>query len=144
MNERLKTVDPDLVRRLEGQDEPHLRQVAERIAEAATKGVDITDERVEHALAALRSGRFGDTQERESVKRLADDLDELAWRAQDRVEAGEAAQGEYLAAFRRARGVMSLWFALNDDPWVAATEAAYEACSALDKNDVREVVDTLT
>jgi hypothetical protein len=140
MNTRLTTIAPDLVEELVRCPPDRLRRIAERVAEAAIEGAELSDGRADGALAALRAGGFGDTDERASAKTLTDELDEAAWDVQDRVEAGDAEQGEYVAAFRRARAGMSLWFALHADPLVAALESVYEARAALDDGAVRELV----
>jgi hypothetical protein len=140
MNTRLTTTAPDLVEELERCSPDRLRRIAERVAQAAIERAEINDERTDGALAALRAGSFGDTDARASAKALTDELDEVAWDIRDRVEAGDAEQEEYLAAFRRARAAMSLWFALDADPIVAALELVYEARAALDDGAVRELV----
>lgn len=55
-------------------------------------------------------------------------LDEVAWDAQDRLEAGLGSEAEYLVAFRRARAASAaLLVEQNADP----QEALYEALHAL-------------
>jgi hypothetical protein len=144
MNTRLTTIAPDLAEELEQRPPDELRQIAERVAEAAIASTRISDERAQSALTALRSGSFGDTEARASIKSLADELDEIAWDIQDRVEAGDADEDDYLAAFRRARAAMSLWFALDSDQMVAALESVYEARTALDDASVRDLVTSVT
>jgi hypothetical protein len=134
---RLSTIAPDLVEQLEREPEPRLRALTEGVVDAALRATDVQDEAVERALEALRAGRYGDSAERDAAKRLADELDEVAWDLQERVDAGEADQEDYLAAFRRARAVAALWFALDEDPPTAAMEAAYEARAATDDGVVR-------
>jgi hypothetical protein len=134
---RLDTVAPDLVERLEGEEEPELRRLTANVAQAALREQDVRDESIDGGLAALREGRFGDSEEREAVKAFADRLDELAWDLQERVDAGEAEQVDYLTAFRKARGATALWFALDADARTAAIETAYEAQAATDDGVVR-------
>ncbi len=140
MTWRLETIAPDLVERLEGEPEPRLRAVAEGVAAAALRATGVSDERIDRALAALRAGDYGDLEQRKAVKALADELDEAAWDVQERMDAGEGDQDEYLTAFRRARAVTSLWFALDSDPMVAAMEASYEARAAADDAAVRREI----
>jgi hypothetical protein len=71
------------------------------------------------------------------LKSLLDELDELAWDIQDEAEAGNVPWDRYSEAFARARAANSLLFALSPDPFVAATEAAYEANAAT--NDFERV-----
>ena len=63
-----------------------------------------------------------------SKTELVERLDEQAWDLKDQVERGEAAQDEYLSAFRRARAA-SAWQALMHP--MALDDAAYEAVHAL-------------
>lgn len=140
MTWRLETIAADLVDELAHKPELRLRVAAEAVAVAALHATDIQDERIDQALAALRAGEYGDAVKRKAVKALADELDEAAWDIQEQVDTGDAYQHEYLAAFRRARAVTSLWFALDDDPMVAAMEAAYEARAAADDGLVRREI----
>lgn len=83
-----------------------------------------------YALAALREGQVGDSHERNALKALVDALDERAWDIQDEVEAGRAAEQQYLDGFALARAASAVWFALDADPLTAALEATYEAQAA--------------
>ena len=140
MSRRLDSIARDLAEQLEREPEPRLRRVAERVALAALGEVSLEDDRVDRAVDALRAGRFGETAERAALKALVDELDEAAWDLQDEVEAGQADQGSYLAAFGRARAAMALWFALDGDPLEAAMEAAYEAEAATDDRLLRREI----
>lgn len=140
MTWRLNTIAPDLVEQLEREPEPRLRTMAEGVVDAALRDAEIRSETVDSALAALRAGRYGESDERSATKALADELDEAAWDIQERVDAGEAEQEDYLSAFRRARAATALWFALDDDPQTAAMEAAYEARAATDDGVVRREI----
>jgi hypothetical protein len=137
---RLNTIAPDLVEELERREEAQLRVAAESVVRAALRAADVRDESVEQGLTALGAGRYGDPDVRSAVKGLADRLDELAWDIQERVDAGEADQKDYLAAFRKARAATALWFALDEDPRTAAIEAAYEAQAATDDGLVRREI----
>jgi hypothetical protein len=140
MTWRLNTVAPDLVERLEGEGDPELRRLTANVVEAALREQEVRDESVERGLDGLRNGRYGDAEDRAAVKALADRLDELAWDLQDQVDAGEAEQEDYLAAFRKARAATALWFALDPDPRTAAIEAVYEAQAATDDGVVRREI----
>jgi hypothetical protein len=137
MTWRLNTVAPDLVERLEAEGQPELRRLTANVVEAALREQDVRDESVDRGLEALRAGRFGGTEDRAAVKALADRLDELAWDLQEQVDAGEAEQDDYLAAFRKARAATALWFALDPDARSAAIEGVYEAQAATDDGVVR-------
>jgi aminopeptidase N len=140
MSRRLDAIARDLAEQLEREPVPRLRRVAERVALAALGEVPVEDDRVDRAVAALRAARFGETSERAALKALVDELDEAAWNMQDEVEAGQADQADYLAAFGRARAAMALWFALDGDPLEAAMEAAYEAEAATDERLLRHEI----
>ena len=114
MTWRLEAIAPDLVEQIEREPEARLRAVAEGVAAAALR-ID-------------------------TPIRIDGVLDEAAWDLQERMDAGQAAHDEYLAAFRRARAVTSLWFALDSDPMVAAMEASYEARAAADDAAVRREI----
>jgi hypothetical protein len=137
---RLETVAVGLVEQLEVQPEPHLRAIAERVAVAALRAMRVSDGRIDHALAALRAGDYGDVHQRATVRALANELDEAAWDLQERLDAGEADHEDHSAAFRRTRAVMSLWFALDSDATVAAIEASYEARAATGDAAVRREI----
>jgi hypothetical protein len=144
MNWRLGTIAPDLVEQLEGESDQRLRRVTEAVVPTALTAASVDDDRSDRALAALRAGRYGDSEERAAMKTLTDELDEVAWDIQDRTGAGEADEVDYLAAFRRARAAMALWFALDDDPAVAAMESIYEARAATDDQAVRRDLDAVS
>ena len=140
MSRRLDAIARDLAEQLEREPEPRLRLVAERVALAALGEVSVEDDRVDRAVAALRASRYGESSERTALKALVDELDAAAWDLQDDVEAGQADQTDYLAAFGRARAAMALWFALDADPLEAAMEAAYEAEAATDDQLLRREI----
>lgn len=62
----------------------------------------------------LRTGSTGDTPGRDRIGDLYEELD-----AED--------PAPDTVAFRRARAALAMWFALSDDPYEAANEAAFEA-----------------
>lgn len=141
MISRLSNVAPDLAARLQGQTRERLRIAAATAAGLAAERARVTDQRLGAALTALRNDRFGDTAERSGVQRLTSELDEIAWDAQEKAEAGTVSRDAYLAAFRRARAAASVGFALDCDALNAALEAIYEAQAAVgDVNAVRAAV----
>jgi hypothetical protein len=75
---------------------------------------------------------------RSEVKEVVERLDEKAFDMQDQVEAGKAEYDDYVRAFRRARAVASLEYALDPDAVTAAAESCYEAVAATD--DVEALV----
>jgi hypothetical protein len=141
---RLSTIAPDLTTRLQRVSVADLRRVTAEVVDAALRATELHDQSLDAAVRALRAGRYGDGLERERVKDLEVQLDETAWDLQDRADAGDASQDDYLAAFRRARAAAALWFALDDDALQAALEAVYEARAATDDNEVRRVLSSLS
>lgn len=129
MPTRLDTRAADLARLIESAGPDPQRRIAVKVAEAALAAVPIDEPEFAPALADLTAGRWGGTGV-QSATALTDRLDNLAWDIQDEVEAGTGEQAEYLEAFRRARVVSAVAFALDDDPQNAALEAAYEAEAA--------------
>jgi hypothetical protein len=57
-------------------------------------------------------------------------LDEQQWNLQALIDDGQATSDDQLKAFGRARAVHALWFALDTNPFTAATESIYEARAA--------------
>lgn len=141
MISRLSSVAPDLVAQLEQHAPELLRKVAGSAADLAVERTQLVDQRLDAALTALRDGRLGDTAERSEVHYLVDELDEIAWDAQEKAESGLVSRQTYSAAFRRARAAASVGFALDSDALNAALEAVYEAQAAVaDLDLVRRVV----
>jgi hypothetical protein len=141
MISRLSSVAPDLVARLEQLLPDPLRRAAASAAILAVERTQLADQRLDAALAALHDGRFGDTAERSGVQHLTDELDQIAWDAQEKADSGLVSRQTYSAAFRRARAAASVGFALDSDALNAALEAVYEAKAAVaDLDLVRSVV----
>lgn len=140
---RLSTIAPDLAASLERAQPDRLRRVAASAADLAIERTRLNDPRLEAALGALREGRLGETSERTGVECLASELDEIAWDAQEKAEAGDQTRESYVFAFRRARAAAAVGFALEADALAAALEATYEAQAAVrDLDAVRSVATT--
>jgi hypothetical protein len=138
---RLSTIAPDLVALLEQQQSEQLRRVAARAANLAIERTNLSEPRIDGALAALHEGRLGFTPERSAVQHLANELDEIAWDAQEKMEAGIGLRQDYSMAFRRARAAASVGFALDSNALTAAFESVYEAQAAVaDLDAVRVIV----
>src|SRR2546430_17627505 len=78
---------------MDGCNVVQLRRGARRAALMAIAKSGLSDPRVDAALAALASGRTGDGRARDSLLRLLEELDNAAWAARERVEAGGAPGG---------------------------------------------------
>jgi hypothetical protein len=138
---RLGLVAPDLGNELDRMEPLALRALLAEVIHLAVERTGLVSDAARAALAALDDGRFGATEERGAILGVVDDLDEVAWDLQERSERREASQGEYLAAFRRARAASAIASALDPDAFVAATEGIYEAEAAIsDLDAIRSIV----
>ena len=141
MISRLSSIAPDLVALLEHQQPEKLRRVAAGAANLAIERTYLSELRAEAGLTALHEGRVGFTPERSEVQHLTDELDEIAWDTQEKMEAGIVSRSAYSIAFRRARAAASVGFALDPDALTAALESVYEAQAAVaDLDAVRVLV----
>lgn len=129
---RLETIDSKLSKRLKQVPSRQLRIAALAVFEAALERIGLRDPTIDKGLEALRSERDYDPQLRKQVKSLVERLDEIQWNLQDMREEGNASESQYLAAFSQARIANALYFALDRDAYVAATETIYEANAAVD------------
>jgi hypothetical protein len=131
MTSRLSTVAVNLVERLSQQPPGRLRRVAAAVANLAVERTQLADPRVDAALAAVRGDVPATMPELSQVLALTEELDEIAWDTQDKVEAGVLPQQAYRDAFARARAAASVGFALEPDALHAALESVYEAQAAV-------------
>lgn len=138
MNSRLDSQDRRLADWIRELSIEEARAIAGRAALAAvdTLGLDLPV--IEEGRAAVQSRAPGIRIQAE-LTRLTEELDEIAWRIQDSFEVGDGdgePDQEYLGAFRRARAVSALSFALELDDLTAALEATYEAIAAMGRDPV--------
>lgn len=143
MIERLETVAPDLVARINSLPDHQQERIARFAAQEAVKRTGLNELIVSGALAVNGSGEPGAPATRSAVEEAANRLDELPWDIQDLADDAQAYSTDYLAAFRRARAAWSVYFALEEDPALAALEATYEAQAALSIDDLREMLEPL-
>ena len=129
MATRLETRSAELSQLVEAANADQQRRIAVKTAQAALAAVPIDEPELAPALADLTAGHWGGDGVQAAAS-LTDRLDDLAFDLQDEVDEGTAEQAEYLEAFRRARAVSAVAFALDGDPRNAALEAAYEAEAA--------------
>lgn len=127
---RLGVVSRAVEEQLDRMGLDRLRSLAPEVARRVVEHFQLDDPDVRAALESEPVPEGNDV--RVNLSRVVERLDEIAWLLQDCVEAGTATQAEYEAAFKRARAAHALWFSLELDPLVAATEAAYEAYTATD------------
>lgn len=144
LENRLELIAPVLSAQLLRADERVLRRVALAVCQFAVQRTGLANDPVVASIDVLILNRATAHELRQRVESLVAQLDELQWQLQDAVERGEVDNGAYLAAFHRARAVHAVWFALDDNPVIAAIEATYEAHAATDDlPGLEELIHTL-
>jgi hypothetical protein len=119
---------PDLVDAVRSADDERRRRAALAGCRFAVERNGLAQEpAIADALRALTAGAVGDVPERQAVRELTEQLDNAAWAIQERVEAGEASDADYIATFKRARAAAAVEFAFEADAETAAMESLYEA-----------------
>jgi hypothetical protein len=143
MATRLETRSVELSQLIESADPDPQRRIAVKVAQAALAAVPIDEPELAPALADLAAGRWAGAGV-QGATALTERLDELAWDIQEEVDDGQTEEAEYIEAFRRARAVSAVVFALDADPQNAALEAAYEAEAATENLDlIRSIVNEI-
>jgi hypothetical protein len=122
-------LEPEIAKHVEAMSEQEQRQLAVYVAEQTIKKLDVTGERSDNALEALRSEKYGDTPESKASHELARELDTQAFDAQDKGD-----DAAYNLAFCKARAVSALVAASYPDASKAISETLYEAYYAVDSN----------
>src|SRR5215469_8881968 len=120
MSTRLAIVAPDLVPQLNSRPQGELRNVVAVVAREAVARTGLDDPLVASALDKIGTGEPGMNAR---VQEVAERLDQVAWDIQD-AEDGHGSE-RYMAAFRRARAVSAVAFALDPDT-VSMVESIYE------------------
>jgi len=129
---RLELLDRDLSTLLKKASVSQQRNAALIASKFATKRTSLNNPIVAQALKAIELGNYSDESLREKIESLVNQLDEIQWDLQDKMEEGEIDISTYLAAFQQARAANSLYFALDDNALIAANESIYEADAATD------------
>ncbi|MFI7603244.1 hypothetical protein [Actinoplanes sp. NPDC049681] len=127
-------ISPELVDMLRQSDDDTRHQIVERACLLALQRADVADPKLTEALNAIGRRSFGNPDLRNQVDALTQQLDEIAWDTQDRVEAGDAVGDEYRRAFMKARAAAAIGFAL-DGSLAASFDSLYEAYHAIDSRD---------
>jgi hypothetical protein len=71
-----------------------------------------------------------------SVEKIVDQLDEVGFDLNEKAEAGKATLEEYQAAYNKARAANAVWYVLQEDSLLAASESAYEAGVAVGEDAI--------
>jgi hypothetical protein len=130
----LVQISPELVDMLRQVTDETRHQIVERVCLLAVQRADVADPRLAEALNAIRWRNFGIPELRSQLDALVQELDEIGWDAQDRVEAGDATEDEYHQAFVKARAAAAIGFALEGS-LTASFDSLYEAYYAIDNRD---------
>ncbi len=132
---RLDLIAPDLAEILPHATSAQLRDIALAACTIALDRTGLAEPLLERALVQLRHHRAGDVDLRRAIHDLVQQLDRTQWQIQAAVEAGNAPEAAYEAAFAEARAAHAVWYALDPDPVTAALESLYEAGAATDDPD---------
>jgi len=130
----LRQISPELVDKLRRSTDETRHQIVERACLLAVQRADVATPKLTEALELIRRRSFGVLDLRSQLDALAQELDEIAWDIQDRIQAGDATEAEYRRAFVKARAVAAIGFAL-DGSLAASFDSLYEAYYAIDNRD---------
>jgi hypothetical protein len=130
----LVRISPELVDTLRRSADDMRHQMVENACTLAVERTGVADPRVTEALDAIRQRIFSDSSLRRQIDALRQELDEIAWDTQDRVEAGGSTESEYLHNFAKARAVAAIGSALEGS-LASSFDSLYEAYYAIDDRD---------
>jgi hypothetical protein len=130
---RLEFIDAEQSEMLKQATIAEQRNAAKVACKFAIERTSLSHPILDEGLQSLEKDRYGDFSLQNKLLSLVDRLDEIQWELQEKMGEGSIELSDYLAAFHTARAVNSLYFALNADPFVAASEAIYEAHAATDE-----------
>lgn len=129
---RLEMVEKGLVEKLKLASEEQRRGAVKVACELAFQAYPVEVSIVVESLRQLRSGNKLTTDQVSGLNALAAQLDEKYFDVQDSLDEGQNLNVEGLQLFSQARAVSALSLAGGEDSLMTATEAIYEASSAVD------------
>jgi hypothetical protein len=129
---RLEMVEESLVEKLKVVREEQRRRAVKVACELALQACPVEVSIVAESLRYLQSGNKLTTDQVSGLDALAAQLDEKYFDLQDSLDEGQSLNVEGLQLFSQARAVSALSLAGGEDSLMAATEAIYEASSAVD------------
>lgn len=129
---RLEIVEKGLVEKFKLASEEQRRGAVKVACELAFQACPVEVPIVVESLRQLRSGNKLTTDQVSGLNTLAAHLDEKYFDVQDSLDEGQKLNVEGLQLFSQARAVSALSLAGGDDSLMTATEAIYEASSAVD------------
>ncbi|QXI42237.1 hypothetical protein HU734_018570 [Pseudomonas wayambapalatensis] len=129
---RLEMVEKGLVEKLKLVSDEQRRGAVKVACELAFQACPVEMPIVIESLRKLRSGSKLTPDQVSGLNALAAQLDEKYFDVQDSLDEGQNLNVEGLQLFSQARAVSALSLAGGDDSLMTATEAIYEASSAVD------------
>ncbi|WP_157756679.1 hypothetical protein [Plantactinospora sp. KBS50] len=127
-------ISPQLVDKLRRSTDETRHRIVERACLLAVQRADVAAPKLTEALDAIRRRKLSPPDLRSEIDALTQELDEIAWDIQDRIEAGDATEAEYRRAFVKARAAAAVGFALEGS-LAASFDSLYEAYYAVDNRD---------
>ncbi|MDF7796857.1 hypothetical protein [Pseudomonas syringae] len=129
---RLEMVEKGLVEKLKLVSQEQRRNAVKVACELAFQACPVEVPIVVESLRQLRSGNKLTSDQVSGLDALAAQLDEKYFDLQDSLDEGQNLNVEGLQLFSQARTVSALFLAGGEDSLITATEAIYEASSAVD------------
>ena len=129
---RLEMVEESLVEKLKVVSGEQRRRAVKVACELSLQAYPVEVSIVAESLRYLQSGNKLTTDQVSGLDALAAQLDEKYFDLQDNLDEGQNLNVEGLQLFSQARAVSALSLAGGEDSLMAATEAIYEASSAVD------------
>jgi len=129
----LERYSSDLATRVESANNATKRAVSLAVCKWAVESTIPDDATVRSALAALENSAYGEQSLMNTLQRHVDVLDVAYFEAQE-------AKRDFFPLFIKARVANAVLFALDADPFRAATYALYELCAALGTEQVQAEV----
>lgn len=129
---RLEMVEKGLVEKLKLASEEQRRGAVKVACELAFQAYPVKVPIAVESLRQLRSGNKLTTDQVSGLNALAAQLDKKYFDVQDSLNEGQNLNVEGLQLFSQARAVSALSLAGGEDSLMTATEAIYEASSAVD------------
>ena len=129
---RLEMVEKGLVEKLKLVSEEQRRVAVKVACELAFQACPVDVPIVVESLRQLQSGNKLTTDQVSGLDALAAQLDEKYFDLQDNLDEGQSLNPDGLQLFSQARAVSALSLAGGENSLMKATEAIYEASSAVD------------
>ncbi len=136
----LEGLPADLAGQVERATDAEKRAICLAICKGVTAITRLDEPVIGQALRSLVDGSYGDPVLAASVEHLVEQLDDRYFAAQRRYHEGKEDEVVYRDLFRKARAANAVLFALNHDPFVAATHSVYETYAALGESETQSLI----